>query len=194
MPARPPQGKVILYTTSTPSTRFQKTAIRNVTALLAAKNVAYEEARAPSRAHMVACDLPAPLARAPCAAWRRCSLPSPQVDLAEEPARRSAMLKDSGGKSALPQLHVNGKVTPVLWPCLRVRTWTFPESDEGVRPARRPCLRTQAELPCLSTPLPCLSWLPASHLVTALRSCASQDSLACSFTVPCGAAHPAAGW
>jgi len=28
------------------------------------------------------------------------------------------MLRDSGGKSALPQLHVNGKVMPVLWPCL----------------------------------------------------------------------------
>ncbi len=69
MPARPSQGKVILYTTSTPSTRFQKTAIRNVTALLAAKNVGYEEACAPSRAHMVASSLPALLARAPCAAW-----------------------------------------------------------------------------------------------------------------------------
>jgi len=118
MPARPSQGKVILYTTSTPSTRFQKTAIRNVTALLAAKNVGYEEACAPSRAHTMASSLPALLARAPCAAWWRCFLPSLQVDLAEEPARRSAMLRDSGGKSALPQLHVNGKVMPVLWPCL----------------------------------------------------------------------------
>ncbi len=33
-----------------------------------------------------------------------------QVDLAEEPGRRSGMLANSGGKSTLPQLHVNGKV------------------------------------------------------------------------------------
>ncbi|KAK9845504.1 hypothetical protein WJX81_008092 [Elliptochloris bilobata] len=68
------RGKVVLYTTSTPATRHQKTAIRNIIALLAAKKVVYEE-----------------------------------VDLAEEPTRRTGMLSDSGGKSALPQLHVNGK-------------------------------------------------------------------------------------
>ena len=40
-------------------------------------------------------------------------LASSQVDLAEEPTRRSGMLSDSGGQSALPQLHVNGKVWPL---------------------------------------------------------------------------------
>ncbi len=32
---------------------------------------------------------------------------------------------------------------------------------------------TEAGLPCPSTPLPCLSWLSASYLATALGSCAS---------------------
>lgn len=112
MQATPPAGKVTLYTTSTPSTRHQKTAIRSITALLAAKHVAYEEVCARARAvswmmrsrqffglsHLQATDLLMSVGVLP------------QVDLAEEPTRRSGMLSDSGGQSALPQLHVNGKV------------------------------------------------------------------------------------
>ena len=116
MQATPPAGKVTLYTTSTPSTRHQKTAIRSITALLAAKSVAYEEVCA--RAHAM-------LGRRAPATFLACQNSQAtallmstgtllQVDLAEEPTRRSGMLSDSGGQSALPQLHVNGKVWPGL--------------------------------------------------------------------------------
>ena len=139
MQATPPAGKVTLYTTSTPATRHQKTAIRSITALLAAKNVAYEKVCA--RARVMSWTTRSrqffwPVTFASHSSPIKVGLLR-QVDLAEEPTRRSGMLSDSGGQSALPQLHVNGKV----WPGLMLQVTVAPSRCTTTGACVQPCTK-----------------------------------------------------